>query len=303
MSENEELIGSVIAEYKKLSEYLPNIIDDLIATENRIFTRSMLEKIFFENRESWGLNKKISVKFFIEVLENSGKLKEASFKFKSRKETRYILGDVSPFELALSLKPTAYLTHRGAMYIHDLIDEAPDVLYINIEQTKEHPRNSHLTQEGIDRAFRNKPRISNETAKWQGLNVCVLHGQKTGGLGVINISGENNEKIAVTDLERTLVDVVVRPIYAGGASEILKAYRNAKGKVDVEKLVHTLTEMNYVYPFHQSIGFYLERSGVYDESELEPLREIPIEFDFYLENRMEDPEYSKSWRLYIPKGL
>ncbi len=301
MSEQNQ--SEVKAEIKKIQEALPQVEDDLSAYEVKIFTRTDIEQIFSENRESWGLNKKTSVKSFIDFMGSNG-LREVRFEFPSRKETRYLWGDVSPFELAQSLKPNAYLTHRGAMVIHGLTADPPDVIYLNQEQSKLHQRNSNtLTQEGIDRAFKNKPRLSNEVAEHGGLTVCIVHGQKTGGLGVIEVEGEEGESLRVTDVERTLVDITVRPAYAGGASVVLEAYRRAKGKVSVPRLVEILREMDYVYPFHQAVGFYLDRTGVYEDSELGKLRAIPMEFDFYLENRMEEPDYSERWRLYYPKGL
>jgi hypothetical protein len=299
---SEQNQSEVKAEIKKMQEALPQIEDDLSASEVKIFTRTDVEQIFSENRESWGLNKKTSVKSFIDFMTSEG-LREVRFNFPSRKETRYLWGDVSAFELAQSLKPNAYLTHRGAMGIHGLTAGPPDVIYLNQEQPKPHQRSNTLTQEGIDRAFRNKPRLSNEVAEHGGLTVCVVHGQRTGGLGVIEVEGENGERIRVTNVERTLVDITVRPAYAGGASVVLEAYRRAKDKVSVPRLVEILREMDYVYPYHQAVGFYLERAGVYEDSELRQLEEIPMEFDFYLENRMEDPDYSERWRLYYPKGL
>lgn len=302
MQKDQDDEGTSRAELKNLEEALPTITDDLFSSGVKIFTRSDIEQIFSENRESWGLNKKTSVKSFIELMSATG-LKEAKFDFPSRRETRYILGEVSSFELAQSLKPNAYLTHLGAMNLHELTNTPPDLIYLNQEQSKQHQRSHTLTQDGIDKAFKNKPRLSNEIAKYGDLKVCIVHGQKTGGLGVINIEGENGEQLRVTNIERTLIDITVRPIYAGGASAVLEAYRRAKGKVSVEKLVKYLLKMDYVYPYHQAVGFYLDRAGGYKDADLQQLKEIPMEFDFYLENRMDNPAYSELWRLHFPKEL
>lgn len=291
------------AEFERLEAALSDITEVLDDYENQIFTRTTIDQIFAENRDQWGLNKKTSVKTFIEFLIEADALQEARFDFPVRKEVRYVRGDVSIFQLAQTLKPDAYLTHYGAMYLHGLTAQFPETIYINQEQPKQHERSGELAQENIDRAFRGRPRVSNEIAEYEGTNVCVLHGQRTGGLGVIEMEGEDGELFRVTDVERTLVDIVVRPIYSGGAAEILEAYRLAKTSVSVKKLVATLKKMNYVYPYHQAIGFYLDRAGVYKESELKLLRNIPIEYDFYLEHHMTNPKYSEDWCIYFPKGL
>jgi predicted transcriptional regulator of viral defense system len=240
----------------------------------------------------------------VNYLWEKGKLREYKFKFPARSETRYILGEISAFEIAQSLKPNSYLAHEAAMYLNGLTENYPKTIYLNVEQAKYHTRNrGDLNQAGIDRAFKSRVRVSNEVAECNGIKVCVTHGQKCDRLGVVTIKGPRNENLSVTDAERTLVDITVRPIYAGGTKNVLKAYEKAKNLISVKRLVKILEQMDYVYPFHQAIGFYLERSGVYSKEEIQLLKEIPMNYDFYLDYKMNEPKYSKNWRLYYPKNL
>ena len=125
----------------------------------------------------------------------------------------------------------------------------------------------------------------------------------TGGLGIIRSEGPEGEKLRVTNVERTLIDITVRPFYAGGVFEVLKAFKLAKDQVSINKLAATLKKIGYVYPYHQAIGFYLERSGVYKESSIDIFRRMDKNYDFYLTYQIRDKEYSKDWRLFYPKGL
>jgi len=61
-----------------------------------------------------------------------------------------------------------------------------------------------------------------------------------------------------------------------------------------------LKKLSFNYPYHQAIGFYLERAG-YRDSSVELFRSIPRKFDFYLEHGLKENEYVKDWRLFIPK--
>jgi len=61
--------------------------------------------------------------------------------------------------------------------------------------------------------------------------------------------------------------------------------------------------MNFVYPYHQAIGFYLDQAGVSKPSELKLFLEPGLKFDFYLDYKMEDLEYSEKWRLYYPADM
>ena len=105
-----------------------------------------------------------------------------------------------------------------------------------------------------------------------------------------------------TNLERTLIDATVRPVYAGGVFEVRKAYEQAKEKVSVNRLTALLQKLNYIYPYHQAIGFYLERAG-YKTEFVSLLRRFPMDFDFYLAHDMGQNDYVREWRLYIPKGF
>ena len=96
----------------------------------------------------------------------------------------------------------------------------------------------------------------------------------------------------MTCLERTLIDIVVRPRYAGGVFQAAQAFSQAAKEVDIPKLVSLLSRLNYRYLYHQALGFYLENAGNND-SRLGRLRD-PLQFDFYLDYSMENPSFSKS---------
>jgi len=45
-----------------------------------------------------------------------------------------------------------------------------------------------------------------------------------------------------------LIDIAVRPAPAGGISSAIEAYRAAKDRVSVPKLVNILEQLRYMYP-------------------------------------------------------
>ena len=106
----------------------------------------------------------------------------------------------------------------------------------------------------------------------------------------------------MTNVERTLIDITVRPVYSGGVSEVLKAFTLAREHISVNRLAAMLKKLAFIYPYHQVVGFYLERAG-YRSSSLDLFRSMPREFDFYLEHNLKEKTYVKEWRLFIPKWL
>ena len=109
-------------------------------------------------------------------------------------------------------------------------------------------------------------------------------------------------QVRLTNLERTLIDITVRPVYAGGVFEVAKAFELAKEQVSVNKLVAMLNKLDFAYPYHQAIGYYLERAA-YKASQLDLIRRLPIQHDFYLAHDMGETRYENSWRLHIPNGF
>jgi hypothetical protein len=137
---------------------------------------------------------------------------------------------------------------------------------------------------------------------YDGVTIVQLSGKHTDNLEVQNLGIAAGVTVPVTSIERTLIDITVRPTYAGGVHQVLDAYRRANGKISILKLISTLKTLDYVYPYHQAIGFYLDRSG-YPQKLFSGLKNLGIDLDFYLAHNMEDKVYDSDWHLYYPKGM
>ncbi len=186
--------------------------------------------------------------------------------------------------------------------LHGLAKLTQKTIYVNAEQSQKQSPGAALTQEGIDRAFSGKQRQSNLIYSYDRLSVIMISGKHSNRLGVEEMAGPTAEIIQVTNLERTLIDIVVRPTYAGGAVQVLKAYKAAKDRVSVPRLLAVLKKLNYLYPYHQPIGFLMQQAG-YPDKDLAPLHALGISHDFYLAHGMKQPEYSQYWRLFYPPNL
>lgn len=276
------------------------LFDDLPV---KVLKKPDFERFLLENRRFWRLTKSATTDDFIDFLLLKAKLKKVKLEFPYRALISYIWGDASIYELALSAKPDSYFTHYTAMYIHELTEQVPNTIYVNYEQRRKGRKETRLLQDSIDKAFHRQARVSKNITFYKDKRICLLNGMYTGKLGVEEIEGTEGERIHVTNVERTLIDVTVRPMYSGGVFEVLKAYRLAKEKVSINKLVSFLKKLNYVYPYHQAVGFYLERAGVYRDSLVNLLLNMDMKYDFYLDHQMKETSYSKKWRLFFPKGL
>jgi hypothetical protein len=148
--------------------------------------------------------------------------------------------------------------------MHKLLDHLPRELCINYEQSDKPNISGPLTQEALDRAFQAKQRQSS--------------------------------------LERTLIDATVRPGYAGGVGRVLEAYRRARARLSVPGLANILRKLGHVYPYHQAIGFYMERAG-FPSKDLSYFKELGMNSNFYLAHNVGNPVFNREWRIHHPQGL
>ena len=280
-------------------------------TVNKIFTPKEIYGIIANSEDDWQERKQknnpnqitikyLSLKNILEVLLKHTELVEVDLPFPYRKLKRYTWGEAGVYEIIQSVDNVGYFSHYSAMELHGLTEQISKTIFFNVEQPAS-SSGGELTQDAIKRAFSRKCRVSKNVISLNNYRVCKLNGQNTRRLGVINtkISGQN---IYVTDIDRTLIDATVRPIYSGGIGEIVKAYRNASS-LSIDRIVEYIYKLNFTYPYHQAIGYYLEKTGNYSSNDLNKLRSLPMTYDFYITHQLKNPAYVGEWRLFVPKGF
>lgn len=291
-----------------------DILGTFESSPDKLFKISDIQTLLATHREAWRLPDTTSAREFLEFLLQNTPCTQIEIRSASNPRapllTRYAWGHVSQYHVGLSIKPNAYLSHGTAVHLHGLSNQLSSTIYVNQEQTPKPPPRGPLQQAAIDRAFAGKQRQSRLEFEWippdsverDLWRFLIINGKHTNRLGVVPISHGMGSTLDVTNLERTLIDIVVRPYYSGGVYQVLEAYRGAKGRASVETILTTLKELNYVYPYHQAIGFYMAKAG-FPKNQYDQLKDLGMEFDFYLAHNLREREYDADWKLYVPKGI
>jgi hypothetical protein len=281
------------------------VAETLDRLEKRVFTYKELCRLIGKHREEWHILDRVPPKKIIDYLLTAFPLRKIALAGPghSQKFHRYLWREADPLEVAASIRaPNSYLCHSSALFVHGLVNDIPKEICLNYEQSPKSKSTSELTQPSLDRAFKAQQRQSAFTFHYKNLLLVVLSGKHTGGLEVQNISISTGAKVRVTTLERTLIDATVRPTYAGGVPKVLQAFQRARDRISIDRIISTLREFDYVYPYHQAIGFYMERAE-YPKHHLARLRDLGMRLDFYLAHGMRETTYDKSWKLHYPYDL
>jgi predicted transcriptional regulator of viral defense system len=99
----------------------------------------------------------------------------------------------------------------------------------------------------------------------------------------------------VTDLERTLIDGLIRPQYCGGFLEVMHAFKGAQDKINIDKM------MGYVLLCGKGsckrLGWVFEKLGIF-KNEQKILKEIPCISSYVIDvSRPSSGEWIRDWCL------
>lgn len=273
------------------------------ARPQRVYRERELAQLVAANRSGWRLAVGTGMQEFVDLMTEATALQAVHVQLDGLDKTLYTWGAATAFEVAAGVPPRAYLSHYTALFLHDLTEQIPKQLFVNQEQSAKAPVLVPLTQADLDASFAQPQQPSTSLGTYGDYTLVFLHGKHTDQLGVVTQTHFAAGRVALTSLERTLLDVTVRPDYAGGIHQVLEAYRRAAGKVSINRLVGMLAKLAYRYPYHQAVGFYLEKAGTYKPAQLNLLRKLDRSLDFYLTHDMRTTAYSAEWRLHYPLGF
>jgi len=275
------------------------------ALPRRVFTLSEIAGVLSQKEREWRLPVNTTVDKFLRFLLQATPMRmvflEPVGEISFRTVTLYVWAKASPYAVASALAPRVYLSHGTAVFLHGLTDQLPHTICVSREKSQQNNKTDSLEQAAIDDAFRKPERLSNAIFSYGNSQFVLLQGKNTGRLEVGAIDW-NQERLPVTKLERTLIDIAMRPAYSGGVYQVLEAYRRAQPEVSTGTLLATLKKLDYAYPYHQAIGFYMQRAG-YSPQQYERFRNLGLNYDFYLAHDLRDLAYDPEWRLHYPKGF
>ena len=152
------------------------------------------------------------------------------------------------FVVAQSLVPSSIISHWTAMHYHHLTQQTPNVIFSTLPASTSVPRK-------IDK---NKYRF--------------VYARKELFYGIQKI-WLDEVQVAITYLERTLIDGLRQPKFCGDFYEVMQAFKMAKDRMNIEKLIDYALKCDSATA--KRLGWVLENLGV-SMKRLKALYLLPI---------------------------
>ena len=253
-----------------------------------------------------------SVENFIAALLDEGIIQEHSLEALNGREISIYcsipLSDVDVYELATSMLPDGYFCNLTAIYHHSLTNQVPSAVYWRHETlvSKKHRIAEKLSDTRIRSAFIKPHRRTSFVIKHNSHDILIIAGARGSDHGVEKVHSTHSPCPAgsrVTCLERALIDAVVSPHYSGGLTSLCDYFRAARRKLNIERMLNIYQKMDFVYPYAQSLGFFMEHCGMRNHAK-ELRSAYPPQQRFYVDHGAKTTwVYNERWMIFYPKGL
>ncbi len=131
-----------------------------------------------------------------------------------------------------SHKEEYYLSYGSAFDLHQIITQPQFIVYVS------------------------SPRML-RPQMIQGTEFRFVRCKQQDLFGITEIWVDKNEKVCVSDLERTLIDGLKQPAYCGGFSEVAKGFSMRQQEIDPQKLIDYAIQLD-VGVVNRRLGYLME---------------------------------------------
>lgn len=184
---------------------------------------------------------------------------------------------VHEFEIATHLVTPSTISHFSAFHYHELTDQIPQIVFATT-----------ITGTSL-------PRSSQDNFAYQGVRYRYIQVKKEHFFGIDDV-WFGDGRVPITDLERTLLDGLIKPKYCGGFKEVLNAYTTAAGRTsNIEKMINYALRLDV--SITKRLGWVLNHIGV-EDNKLKPLEDVSFKGFIKLNpSAAKFGPYNKRWQI------
>lgn len=256
-------------------------------------SQEQLKEILEQLKDKSLVSSSLSYNSFLLKLIDKG-LIQKSITIRGHIKTRYTFcQDFNIYDFCNSLEKNSFFSMSTALNIQGLSDFREEYIFVSKERsTKIEQGNVTLTQENIDNAFSKKPRRTNAYDKIDNHVVVLLEANKTDTFEVIEYNGYR-----VSSVNRAFVEMISNVQYLQSSEAIIEVFMKIKEKLNLDTIYNIIDKFDFIYPYFQLAGFYLEKIG-FPKVELEKFYTKRSELNFYTQKNKNQYGFDGYWKIY-----
>jgi hypothetical protein len=203
--------------------------------------------------------------------------------------------DVTEYKMLLGYKKNSFYSMSSALNLLGVSDFRNNFIFISQELTKKNVSNneSSLSQDSIDNAFNKDYRRTNMVGKYEDQHIVFLSPKHTNYYEVIT----NSDGIRLSSINRAFVEMIVNVQYFKSSKDIIDVFKPLKNKLNIDAIYNVVEKFNFIYPYFQSVGFYLYQIG-FKKNKLIKFKNNVGKLKFYTDKKQDSYKYNDYWRMY-----
>jgi len=257
-------------------------------------SQGQLKEILDQLKDKSLVSSSLSYNSFLLKLIDEG-LSQKSITIRGHTKTRYTFSqDFNIYDFCNSLEKNSFFSMSTALNLQGLSNFRSDYIFVSKERSTRIEQGSiTLNQENIDNAFSKKPRRTNAYDKIDNHIVVLLEANNTDGFGIVEYDGYK-----VSSINRVFVEMITNIHYFQSSQNLIQVFENIKNRLDIDKIYTIIEKFDFIYPYFQLAGFYLEQIG-YSKDELSKYFAKKSELNFYTEKNKNHHEFDEYWKIYF----
>lgn len=248
----------------------------------------ILENLKDKNLVQQGMSSNM---FYSKLLEDG--LISYTVTFRDIQKIRYTLNkEFNIYDFAYSLENKSFFPMFTSLNIQGLSNYRNNFVFISRERKERNNFTSRsLTQDAIDKAFSSNPRRTKAHDVINGYNLVSLESNNTEGIGIINYKGYR-----VSSINRAFVEIISNIHYFISPNNVINEFKIIKNKLDIDEILKIIEKFDFVYPYYQLAGYYLEEIG-FTKNELFKFYSKKSDLIFYTVKNKEKYEFNEYWNI------
>lgn len=229
--------------------------------EKRFFSINDIANILDELKEKNLVSNSLSQNdFYLKLLYDG--LISHTITIRDVEKIRYTLNkEFNIYDFVYSLERNGFFSMFTSLNIQGFTNFRENFIFISKERMQRVNFSSkNITQEAIDKAFSNKPRKTKAYNTIYNYNIVMLESNNTQGVGIINYNGYK-----VSSINRAFVEIISNIQYSKTPYDVIWEFRQLKDKLDINEIFKIIEKFDFIYPYYQLAGYYLEKIGFLKE--------------------------------------